>query len=57
MLIGVEDDESVEATLELLLDPEAQARVRRSERDIAAGRILDAEALRIAMERARGKRR
>jgi antitoxin YefM len=56
VLMSVEDLASLEATLELLADPAAQRRVRKAERDIAAGRGLDAEALRVAMERRRGAR-
>ena len=41
VLIAAEDLESMEATLELLADPEAQARIASSERDIAAGAVLD----------------
>jgi prevent-host-death family protein len=56
VLMSVEDLESLEATLELLADPAAQRRLRQSHRDIAAGRVLDAEVLRAAMERRRGAR-
>ena len=41
VLIAAEDLESMEATLELLADPAAQARVATSERDITAGDVLD----------------
>jgi prevent-host-death family protein len=55
VLISVEDLESIEATLELLADPAAQRRLRKAERDVAAGRgVVDAEGLREAMERRRG---
>jgi prevent-host-death family protein len=54
VLISVEDLASIEATLELLADPAAQRRLRKAERDVAAGRALDADGLREAMERRRG---
>jgi prevent-host-death family protein len=57
VLMSVEDLESIEATLELLADPAAQRRLRKAERDVAAGRGLDADMLRAAMERGRGRRR
>jgi prevent-host-death family protein len=56
VLMSVEDLESIEATLELLSDPAAQRRLRKAERDVAAGRGADADALREAMERRRGPR-
>jgi prevent-host-death family protein len=54
VLISAEDLESIEATLELLADPAAQRRLRKAERDVAAGRVVDADGLREAMERRRG---
>lgn len=56
VLMSVEDLASIEATLELLSDPAAQRRIRKAERDVAAGRGVDAGALRAAMERRRGSR-
>jgi prevent-host-death family protein len=41
VLLAAEDLESIEATLELLGDPEAQQRLRESERDVARGDVLD----------------
>ena len=41
VLIAAEDLESIEATMELLSDPEAQQRLARSEQDIARGDVLD----------------
>ncbi|MDA8071832.1 MAG: type II toxin-antitoxin system Phd/YefM family antitoxin [Actinomycetota bacterium] len=41
VLIAAQDLESMEATLELLADPAAQARIASSEREIAAGEVLD----------------
>lgn len=46
VLLAAEDLESIEATLELLADPEAQARIRRSEDDVAEGHVLDEDAVR-----------
>ena len=46
VLLAVEDLESIEATLELLADPEAQDRLRKAEADIAAGEMLDERAVR-----------
>jgi prevent-host-death family protein len=46
VLLAAEDLESIEATLELLSDPEAQRRIGRSETDIAQGDVLDEGALR-----------
>jgi len=41
VLVAAEDLESIEATLELLADSEAQERIRRSEDDVARGDVLD----------------
>lgn len=38
VLISAEDLESMEATLELLSDPEAMERVRQAQADLAAGK-------------------
>ena len=46
VLLAVEDLESIEATLELLADPDAQDRLRKAEADIAAGEMLDERAVR-----------
>ena len=46
VLLAAEDLESIEATLELLADPEAQQRIQESERDIAGGDVLDETAVR-----------
>ena len=56
VLMSVEDLESIEATLELLTDPAAQQRLRRAERDIAAGRGVDADHLKTVMQRSRRPR-
>jgi prevent-host-death family protein len=46
VLIAAEDLESLEATLELLADQEAQARIARADEDIAKGDVLDEAAVR-----------
>lgn len=46
VLLAAEDLESIEATIELLSDPEAIARVRSAEQDIERGRVLDEPAVR-----------
>jgi len=40
VLVAAEDLESIEATLELLADPQSQERVRNSEADVARGDVL-----------------
>ncbi|MHB8329670.1 MAG: type II toxin-antitoxin system Phd/YefM family antitoxin [Acidimicrobiales bacterium] len=46
VLLAAEDLEAIEATLEMLSDPEAQRRIARSEEDIAEGDVLDEGAVR-----------
>ena len=46
VLVAAQDLESLEATLELLADPDAQERVKRAEEDIARGDVLDEDELR-----------
>ncbi|MDQ2724352.1 MAG: type II toxin-antitoxin system Phd/YefM family antitoxin [Actinomycetota bacterium] len=41
VLVAAEDLESMEATLELLVDPAAQARIALAEQDITGGDVLD----------------
>ncbi|MEX5717766.1 type II toxin-antitoxin system Phd/YefM family antitoxin [Geodermatophilus maliterrae] len=41
VLLAAEDLESIEATLELLGDPDAQSRLARSEEEIERGEVLD----------------
>jgi antitoxin YefM len=53
VLLAAEDLESIEATLELLADPEAQARIRRSRADIERGDVLDEEAVRGMLDKRR----
>lgn len=55
VLLAAEDLESIEATLELLADPEAQARLAESERDIAHGDTLDEAAVRALMASRAGR--
>ncbi len=52
VLLAAEDLEAMEATLELLSDPEAMNRVRRAEAEIAAGDVLDEAAVRALVQRA-----
>ncbi|MGH9076674.1 MAG: type II toxin-antitoxin system Phd/YefM family antitoxin [Acidimicrobiales bacterium] len=46
VLVAAEDLEAIEATLELLADPEAQARLRVAEAEVAAGDVLEEQAVR-----------
>ena len=46
VLLAAEDLESLEATLELLADPEPIARIARGEQDIERGDVLDESAVR-----------
>lgn len=46
VLVAAEDLEAMEATLELLTDPEAQARLRVAEAEVADGDVLDEQAVR-----------
>lgn len=56
VLVAAADMESLEATLELLSDPEAQRRIARSEVEIASGDVFDEEAIRSAhAQRARAE--
>ncbi len=56
VLISAEDLESMEATLELLSDPEATARVRQAEADIARGNYISGEDMGALMDRRRSER-
>jgi antitoxin YefM len=49
VLLAAEDLESIEATLELLADPEAQERVRQSRADVDRGDVLDEAAVRAVL--------
>ena len=46
VLVAAQDLESLEATLELLADPDAQERVERAEHEIALGESLNEEEVR-----------
>jgi PHD/YefM family antitoxin component YafN of YafNO toxin-antitoxin module len=48
---GEQDLESMEATLELLADPEEQDRLRAAEADVVAGEVLDERAVRDLVSR------
>jgi antitoxin YefM len=56
VLLAAEDLESIEATLELLADPEAQDRLRAADAEIAAGEVLDERAVRDLVFRLRHQR-
>ncbi|MGL4744225.1 MAG: type II toxin-antitoxin system Phd/YefM family antitoxin [Dermatophilaceae bacterium] len=53
VLLAAEDLESIEATLELLADADAQARIASAERDIERGDHLDQDAVRAVLARAK----
>ncbi len=53
MLISVEDFESIEATLELLADPEAQRRLLEAEQELARGETTSVQEMRELLERRR----
>jgi antitoxin YefM len=46
VLLAADDLESIEATLELLCDPEAQKRLQLAESEVAAGDVLNEQKLR-----------
>ncbi|MHB8295491.1 MAG: type II toxin-antitoxin system Phd/YefM family antitoxin [Acidimicrobiales bacterium] len=46
VLVAAEDLDAIEATLELLADSEAQARLQVAEAEITAGEVLDEQAVR-----------
>lgn len=46
VLLAAEDLESLEATLELLADPQAQERIAAGEADFASGDVLDEQQVR-----------
>lgn len=54
VLLAAEDLESIEATLELLADPQAQERIRDSQADIARGDVLDEQDMRALLKRSTG---
>jgi antitoxin YefM len=57
VLISVEDLESLEATIELLSDPAAMARIRDAEAAIARGETTSAEEMALVMEQRRARER
>ena len=46
VLVAAEDLEAIEATLELLSDPEAQKRLQVAEAELSAGDLMDESAVR-----------
>jgi antitoxin YefM len=53
VLVAAEDLEAIEATLELLCDPEAQRRLKIAEAEVSAGEVLDEPAVRELLARRR----
>lgn len=56
VLVAAEDMASIEATLELLSDPEAQRRIAQSEGDIARGDVLSEREVRSLISRGVGEK-
>jgi antitoxin YefM len=54
VLLAAEDLESIEATLELLSNPEAQSRIARAEEEIQRGEVLDEAQVRALLARRSG---
>ncbi|MCL5947817.1 MAG: type II toxin-antitoxin system Phd/YefM family antitoxin [Actinobacteria bacterium] len=50
VLLAAEDLDSIEATLELLRDPEAQRRIEQAESEIARGEFLDEKEVRALVD-------
>jgi PHD/YefM family antitoxin component YafN of YafNO toxin-antitoxin module len=50
VLLAAEDLESIEATLELLVDTRTQERIAAAEADIAAGEVLDEQQVRALID-------
>lgn len=57
VLISAEDLESLEATIELLADPAAMARIRQAEADLAAGDTTTAEDMAALMAQRKARER
>ena len=57
VLISAEDLESLEATVELLSDPAAVARIREAEAAIARGEIVTAEGMAVLMRQRKARER
>ena len=55
VLMSAEDLESLEATIELLQDPEAIALVRQAEADVAAGDVTTLDEMAALMEQRRAR--
>ena len=53
VLLAAEDLESIEATLELLADPAAQERIRRSQNEVERGEVLDEDDVRAMVAKRR----
>jgi antitoxin YefM len=53
VLLAAEDLESIEATLELLSDPTAQERLRRSQAEVERGELLDEDDVRAMVAKRR----
>ena len=53
VLISAEDLAGIEATLELLADPDAQERLRRAEAEVASGDVVEEDELRDVLARLR----
>lgn len=51
VLLAAADLESIEATIELLSDPDAIARLRSAEQDIERGHVLDERAIRALLSK------
>lgn len=57
VLISAEDLESLEATIELLADPAAMARIREAEAALARGETTSAEEMALLMAQRRARER
>ena len=55
VLLAAEDLESIEATLELLADPVAQERIRRSQQEVERGELLDEQEVRALLAETRAR--
>ena len=57
VLLSAEDLESIEATLELLSDPQAMAEIREADAQVAAGQAIPGTAMAALMEQRRRRER
>ena len=55
VLLAAADLESIEATLELLADPAAQERIRRSQQEVERGELLDEQEVRALLAETRAR--